>query len=130
MATTREERRASPRLALSVPLTVERTDERGGAQGSAETTVTRDISAGGVYFATINGEAFRPGMRVTVKISMPHRSVPGHDRVSFNLVGKGTVIRIDSEVKRGGASAAAGEGMAGVAVRFDRALSFENFQLI
>jgi len=130
MATIREERRSSPRLALSVPLTVERADERAGASGSTETTMTRDISAGGVYFATIHGEAFRPGMRVTVKIAMPHRSVPGHDRVSFNLVGKGTVVRIDSEVKRTEGGGIASDGMAGVAVRFDRALSFENFQLI
>ncbi|MBN2339392.1 MAG: PilZ domain-containing protein [Acidobacteria bacterium] len=126
----RDERRSSPRLPLNVPVTVAPLDPKGELDGGAESTLTRNVSAGGLYFATIRGAAFRLGMRVMVRISMPHRSIPGHDRVSFDLVGEGTVVRIDSGGIGAQGSGAAERSLSGVAIRFDGALAFQRLQLV
>jgi len=126
-----EERRASPRIELAVPITVERLESApAGESRPVVNTVTRNISAGGVYFQTINDAEFRPGMRVSLRISMPHRSVPGHDRVSFSLVGRGTVVRIDRPDRTGRGGGPMEENPSGVAIQFDEALSFEDFRLV
>jgi len=126
-----EERRASPRIELAVPITVERLGfAQAGESGPVVNTVTRNISAGGVYFHTLHDEEFRPGMRVSLRISMPHRSVPGHDRVSFSLVGRGTVVRIDPPDRRSDEGESSEQPASGVAIRFDEALSFEDFRLV
>jgi hypothetical protein len=126
-----EEQRASPRIELEVPITVEKLGlAQAGETGPVVNTMTRNISAGGVYFQTLHDEDFRPGMRVSLRISMPHRSVPGHDRVSFSLVGRGTVVRIDPPAHQSDQGEPSEPPASGVAIRFDQALSFEDFRLV
>jgi len=122
-----DDRRVYPRLDLSVPLSVQKIDVQSERESPPLTTMTANISAGGVYFNTLQGEDFKPGMRVELKISMPHHSVPVHKMASFSLVGKGTVLRIDSPLEPGELEE---EILSGVAVQFDESLRFENFQLV
>ena len=125
-----DERRVNPRLDLSVPLSVQKISVESKRDSAPLTTMTRNISAGGVYFNTLQGEDFKPGMRVELKISMPHHSVPVHKMASFSLVGKGTVLRIDFPLERSDAGPPGEDTLSGVAVQFDESLRFENFQLV
>jgi len=125
-----EERRAYPRLSFSVPLAVHPIEGGQNEEAKGLTSMTRNISAGGVYFSTLQGESFRPGMQVALKISMPHHSIPAHKMASFSLVGKGTVVRIDTPLVQIDAGRDREETLTGVAVKFDESLRFENFQLV
>ena len=118
-----EERRESARLPLSYPIRV--LEDRTRPRSLLGHTVTRNLSARGVFFRTFHAEPFHQGRKVHVVISVPHRMASDGREVQLDLEGAGRVVRVDDP----GAEGLYGEdgvALTGVALAFDRALGFES----
>ncbi len=106
------ERRKNYRLNLQLPLEITSIDNK-----EHSSRISRNISAGGIYFAGPPNELFKPGNRLNIKIAIPKSHTTAHKNI-LNL--SATVIRNEpisdnTNIPR-----------IGVACKFDKPLTLTN----
>jgi len=113
------DRRDNPRLRLSYPIRLSAGTEESRPLGR---TVTHDLSARGAYFSTFHGAPYEVGREVLVEVTVPHRLAAGGREVTLDLRGAGRVVRVEAPAR--GLNGENGVPLTGVAIQFDRHLSF------
>lgn len=113
------DRRSNPRLRLSYPIRLLADPDDTRPIGH---TVTQDLCARGAYFCTFHGAPYAVGREVTVVVSVPHRLASGGREVTLDLRGAGRVVRVETPANR--QNGENGVPLTGVAIEFDRPLSF------
>jgi len=112
------ERRKYPRREMFLVMEVE-----GSQPENRLRALTSNISAGGVYFKTLKGEEFQPGVEVSLTIFLS-TAVPQGTGHPISLSGKGKVVRREMPQKDNPLDTGSNELWSGVALQFDKPLRF------